>query len=229
MSETVSGDAPGSAPADAGTEPLPGPQPAAADAPVTAQDAATAASVEHAPPPPPPPPDATSSTDDIPSRGTRARRTRGPAAPTGFPWERSPLAGVPSTAILAELQRRRERTAALLAERERIAEQVADIEARLAALGERLPRGAAGAGAAGTVRAGGGARPGRGRNAVGLADAIAQAVEAQAIVTPAEVAERVRRNGYVTTSKTFAQAVSLALSRHAGFRRVGRGRYERLA
>jgi hypothetical protein len=52
--------------------------------------------------------------------------------------------------------------------------------------------------------------------------------EPRAVVAPVEPAELVRRNGYVSTSKTFVQAVSLALAEHPQFKRVGRGRYEGL-
>jgi hypothetical protein len=167
-------------------------------------------------------------------KGARARREPRASATSGFPWERSPLAAISSTAILAELQRRRERTAVLLAEHARIRAEMDAIVARLADLGEVVPaRGsAAGSRSVRGTRASGppaSRTPGaRGRNTQSLAEAIAQAVEARTIVTPAEAADRVRHNGYVTSSKTFNQSVSLTLSKHIGFRRVGRGRYERL-
>jgi hypothetical protein len=189
---------------------------------------------------------------------------------SGFPWERSPLAGIPSTRILAELQRRRERSAQLLAEHARILEQMQaiekqlqlighDVEARtLASVGEaprasagrrskatgrtspagnarskrgrRASRGAASAspGAASGSRS---ASPSRGANAStgpSLRQAIGDAVEPRALVTPAELAELLKRNGYVTRAANFGMLVANALAKDGRFRRLGRGSYERI-
>ena len=69
----------------------------------------------------------------------------------------------------------------------------------------------------------------RPKNTVTLSIAIAMAVEPGTVVTPAGVADLVKKNGYITTSETFAQSVAGALSKHTGFTRVGRGKYERVA
>ncbi len=182
-----------------------------------------------------------------------------PPLESGFPWERSPLAGISSTKILAELQRRRERSAQLLAERDRILELMDAIEERLTMIGhdgakfattERprpAPTGRRGqpgkAGKPGQLGKPGKAdksgKPGRrgqpgqrktskARNTVSLREAIALAVEPRALVTPAEAAELLKRNGYRSTAANFATLVGNALARDERFRRLGRGSYERI-
>ncbi|HTE04921.1 MAG TPA: hypothetical protein VK824_01910 [Planctomycetota bacterium] len=68
----------------------------------------------------------------------------------------------------------------------------------------------------------------RAKNAVSLADALAQCMEVRAVVTPAEAAEMVLRNGYTSTSKNLGMMVSNALARDTRFKRVSRGQYERI-
>jgi len=62
-----------------------------------------------------------------------------------------------------------------------------------------------------------------------LADAIAAAVEVRAQITPAEAAELVRSNGYVTNASKFTMTVANALAKDKRFRRLARGVYERIA
>ena len=69
----------------------------------------------------------------------------------------------------------------------------------------------------------------RPKNESNLGDAIANAAEMGAVLTPAEATELVLANGYKTTSKTFGVQVSHTLTKDKRFRRVGRGQYERVA
>jgi len=66
----------------------------------------------------------------------------------------------------------------------------------------------------------------RPKNSLSLTDALTAAVDAGTVVSPTEASELVRKNGYLTNSKTFVQTVTVALSKHSGFKRVERGRYE---
>ncbi len=157
---------------------------------------------------------------------TRRTRWEPTATPTvGFPWEVSPLATVPMADLLAEVDRRRRRAAAIVRTCERVRDEIARIDGELAGMREDGPAEEAGPG----PRAAGRPRVPRAENAVTLADAIAIAVEVRATVTPAEAAKLVLANGYKTTSKTFGVAVTTTLAKHAGFKRVGHGQYERVA
>ncbi|HTE06512.1 MAG TPA: hypothetical protein VK824_09970 [Planctomycetota bacterium] len=245
-----------------------------------ASQAPAAAAPSHAPPaalPSPLPATLPAGRTPRAPRGTGTRLTALTSAESGFPWERSPLSGIPSTKILAELQRRRERSAALLAERDRVVELMDAIEAELQAIGHDVDSLAAGEGgpargtrpaktgparagrtagpsgakrtaapqrerrgagrgrsggragsAAGSGRAPGVSRAPRGTSALSLKDAIAQAIEPRALVTPAEAAELVRKNGYASSAKNFGMLVANTLAKDARFRRVGRGSYERI-
>jgi len=126
--------------------------------------------------------------------------------------------------LLAEIDARRAEAARLERERERILEDMATIEAELAAMGVAVGDGAqlAAQRAPATPR-----RP-RARNSVSLADAIAMAVEPGATVTPAEAVKLVLSNGFVTNSQSFNVQVTNALSKDPRFRRVGRGQYVRI-
>ena len=154
----------------------------------------------------------------------RPKRQRQPAASSGFPWERSPLAQFSMDELLAEVDARRAQAARLERERDRILDQMAGIEAELGAMGITIGDGGqpAAQSAPATAR-----RP-RARNSVTLADAIAMAVEPRATVSPADAAQLVVSNGYQSTAKNFGMVVANALNKDKRFRRVGRGRYERL-
>jgi len=65
-------------------------------------------------------------------------------------------------------------------------------------------------------------------NSLSLPDAIALEAEVGEVVTPADIAKRVLASGYQTNAVRFETVVASAMSKHKGFRRVGRGRYERV-
>ena len=69
----------------------------------------------------------------------------------------------------------------------------------------------------------------RAKNDISLGDALAQAMEVRAVVSPAEAADYVKKNGYKTTSKNFNMMVSNALAKDPRFKRLSRGQYERTA
>jgi hypothetical protein len=62
---------------------------------------------------------------------------------------------------------------------------------------------------------------------VSLPDAIAKVVRVGATVSPADVASRVRKSGYKSTSSHFGMMVSNALSKDSRFKRLSRGQYSR--
>lgn len=159
----------------------------------------------------------------------RPKRPRRPATPSGFPWERSPLAQFSMAELLAEIDARREQAARLERERDRILQEMATIETELAAMGIAVGEGAQPAAQRAPAAATSAAprRP-RARNSVTLADAIAMAVEPGATVSPFEAMQLVLSNGFVTHSKSFNVQVTNALSKDPRFRRTGRGQYERV-
>jgi hypothetical protein len=134
--------------------------------------------------------------------------------------------------IIAELDRRERRMHHLQARQAALQAELTEIDAQLAEAGRRLAAGLqavepAQAAAEPATRARRASGP-RARNEVSLADAIAQAVEIRARITPAEAAELVRSNGYVTNARKFAMTVATALSKDSRFRRIERGVYERV-
>lgn len=143
------------------------------------------------------------------------------------------LKTISTSDLQAELLRREKTVRDLANRRVRLASELADLDAELAALGAPVGSG---------TRRRPGARPDgdtseadeprttrrRARNAVSLADALAQCMEIRAVVTPAEAAEMVIRNGYTSTSKNLGMMVSNALARDPRFKRVSRGQYERV-
>jgi hypothetical protein len=151
----------------------------------------------------------------------RPRRARPPKA-GGFPWEVSPLAQFPMAELLAEIDRRHARARMLIAERQRILAQMAALEAEM---GMVQP---AGASAAPTRRPAPAEPRQRARNSVSLADALALAIEVRATVSPAEAAQLVLSNGYQSTAKNFGVVVANALAKDQRFKRVERGRHERV-
>jgi hypothetical protein len=165
------------------------------------------------------------------------------------------LKSISTSDLHAELMRREKTVAALISRRDKLRRELEELDRELDELGgapgparrRTGPAPSAGrgvawagegsgeAGAASVEAAGeGGAdapRPKRtrARNAVSLADALAQSMEIRAVVTPAEAAEMVLRNGYTSTSKNLGMMVSNALARDPRFHRVSRGQYERIA
>ena len=61
-----------------------------------------------------------------------------------------------------------------------------------------------------------------------LPEALVQACEVGAVVSPSEAAQLVQANGFKTTSKNFNMMVSNALAKDKRFKRIGRGQYERI-
>ena len=61
-----------------------------------------------------------------------------------------------------------------------------------------------------------------------LGRALIEVVRVGEVVSPAELAERVRAAGYRTSAKNFSPVVSQALAKERHFRKVTRGRYERV-
>jgi len=152
------------------------------------------------------------------------RRVPRPKA-TGFPWELSPLAKVPMDELLAEIDRRHARARVLIAERERILTKLAALEAEMGIVASAVRW------IAPSERPGdaGHAVRQRARNSVSLADALAQAIEVRATISPAEAAQLVLSNGYTSTAKNFGMVVANALAKDQRFARRARGLYERVA
>ena len=134
------------------------------------------------------------------------------------------LKSVSTSELRRELARREKGARSLSARRDKLAKKLAALEAELAGLGLS---------AAGPRRAGRPAKAGRrggrrrARNAVSLPDAIAKVVRVGATVSPADVASRVRKSGYKSTSSHFGMMVSNALSKDSRFKRLSRGQYSR--
>ncbi len=133
-----------------------------------------------------------------------------------------------TTELQEELVRRRKAVAKLQARRDSLREQLRAVEAEILQLG-----GASGVGVRTAVskprgRTSGAPRRPRAKNSVSLADAIAMAVEVRATVTPAEVSKIVLANGYVSNARNFAMMVANTLARDDRFKRLERGRYERV-
>jgi hypothetical protein len=80
-----------------------------------------------------------------------------------------------------------------------------------------------------------GRRPGRAgkrlraRNKVSLPEALAAATKPGATVTPAEAAQRIKAKGFKSTSANFGMMVSNALSKDKRFKRLERGKYQRVS
>lgn len=154
----------------------------------------------------------------------RQRAPRSPRATSGFPWEASPLAKFPMAELLAEIDARHARAEQLRAEAERVTAEMTAIEGELAAMGVEVEAGPAPR----VQREAAAPRQPRPRNTVSLADALALAVEVRAVVSPTEAAQLVQSNGYQSTAQNFGMVVANALSKDSRFKRVNRGRYERV-
>ncbi|RKY19807.1 MAG: hypothetical protein DRQ55_09750 [Planctomycetota bacterium] len=124
--------------------------------------------------------------------------------------------------LAAELARRQKGAAKLQARRSKLLAQLNGIEKELASLG--MLDGKRGKPKASTTRSPG-KRP---KNEMTLGDAIANAADVGAVLTPAEAVDLVLANGYKSTSKSFRVAVSTKLAQDKRFKRVGRGQYERV-
>ena len=134
------------------------------------------------------------------------------------------LKSVSTAELRRELARREKGARSLAARRDKLAKKLARLESELAALGLSPGRRAGRPPKAKAGRRGGRRRA---RNAVSLPDAIAKVVKVGATVSPADVASRVRKSGYKSTSSHFGMMVSNALSKDSRFKRLSRGQYSR--
>jgi hypothetical protein len=124
-----------------------------------------------------------------------------------------------------ELKRREEGVARLQERRARIVEELEQLDAEIRRCGGAAVLGGM-AGEADSAPHRPRAVTPRPKNTLSLAEALTAAIDAGTVVSPAEAADLVRKSGYLTNSRTFVQSVTVALSKHSGFRRVERGRYE---
>jgi len=143
------------------------------------------------------------------------------------------LKTISTSDLQAELLRREKTVRDLANRRDKLARELAELDRELAELGAPTaptPRRRAAAEGDALSADGSALRVprARARNAVSLADALAQCMEIRAVVTPAEAAEMVIKNGYTSTSKNLGMMVSNALARDPRFKRVSRGQYERV-
>ncbi|RKY20353.1 MAG: hypothetical protein DRQ55_07915 [Planctomycetota bacterium] len=137
------------------------------------------------------------------------------------------LKSLSTTELMRELERRQRGADRLLAKRDKVLAELANIDRELGALGLSGDSKRSGAAATGAPpRAAGGKRR-RAKNAMSLPDALVQACEVGAVVSPAEASELVLANGFKTTSARFNMMVSNALAKDGRFKRIGRGQYER--
>jgi hypothetical protein len=147
----------------------------------------------------------------------------------GTEMERAPspgLAGITTDQLRRELERRQRGLTSLVAKRDAVRAEIAELDARILELADDDRRPAR-RGRGGGRRSARLAMP-RPKNAMSLPDAIAIEVETGQTITPAEAARRVLASGYQTTAKTFTMVVANALSKDKRFKRLGRGKYERV-
>lgn len=151
----------------------------------------------------------------------------------------SPLASVSTELLRDELDRRERELRRLLAQRGKLGDRLRDLDRRVAELDDGVflggPSGRLRFGLPATPTANGPAGPARPAgtdelplDGLPLPKAIARIMSIGDTISPREAAERVRNRGYRTTAKNFNTIVTTALSKDKRFRRVGRGRYERI-
>ena len=131
------------------------------------------------------------------------------------------LKGIATATIQAELARRQKSSKTLMRKRDKLRKELDKIEAMLEGI-EILPSSRGRSSTAGT------GRRRRAHNEISLGDALAQAMEVRAVVSPSEASKLVRSNGYKSTSEHFNMMVSNALSKDKRFKRIARGQYERV-
>jgi len=131
------------------------------------------------------------------------------------------LKKITTAELNAEIARREKNRSKLEARRKELLAELADIDAELGEAPRRRGR------KPGPKPGSGGRR--RAKNDISLGDALAQAMEVRAVVSPSEAADYVKKNGYKTTSKNFNMMVSNALAKDPRFKRLSRGQYERIA
>lgn len=146
------------------------------------------------------------------------------------------LRSVSTSALRAEIARREKGAAKLAKKHSLLSRALASLESQLAEFGlsggKRRGRPPGSKNKKHTVR---GRKPGRkaGRklpkNKQSLGDALAAAVRAGSVVSPAEAMKKVQAAGYKSTAKKFGIVVALRLANDKRFKRKGRGLYERVA
>lgn len=120
---------------------------------------------------------------------------------------KSNLTDMSITELQSEIRRREKAARSLQRRRQKLLQQLADIDAEIAAHGAMI---------------GGGGR--RARNDSNLPDALVQTLTGKTM-SVTEAAEAVQKAGYITTSPNFRTIVNQALIRDKRFKRVGRGQY----
>lgn len=126
----------------------------------------------------------------------------------------SSLSRLDTATLHRELQRRQRDAARLMVRRVQLQDEIAKLEAELAALGAGV--------AARRGRSPGGRK--RARNAATLVESLSAALKAKTMSAP-EVAKAVVAAGYKTTSRNFLTQVRIALAKRGVFKRVSRGQY----
>jgi hypothetical protein len=145
-----------------------------------------------------------------------------PNAPTS-----AGLAGIPTALLVREVERRKQHINALNARRDKLLRQIAALDAAIRELDDdERPRWRHPTKTARTARQPASPRPNHG---ITLAAALAAAVKPGQVVSPADAAKAVKARGYKTGAAEFGKAVSRTLATHKGFKRKGRGQYERTA
>ncbi len=138
------------------------------------------------------------------------------------------LDGISTADIQRELDRRQGTLRSMLQQRAQLTEQLRELEQRIIAMGgadylgtthRRTPLAAPPPASSARTRD---------VSSLTLPEALAKVVGIGDVVAPREAAERVRAAGYRTTASNFAAVVTNTLAKEKRFRRVGRGRYERL-
>lgn len=127
------------------------------------------------------------------------------------------LSEMSTEAMLAELKRRKNTTRKLETKRAKLLKQLQKLDAEIAAAGGST------SGAPAARRAGGGRRV---KNAMKLPDAMVKVMSTDKSMSVAQIAEAVRKIGYVSNSATFNTIIYQTLARESKiFKKVERGQY----
>lgn len=123
------------------------------------------------------------------------------------------LAGLPTTALHREIERRKGRVGAIVRRRDRLLAKAARLDAQISELGGPV---------SGRARGG---RRGRGRAGTGLAPSLHSVLDGKTMGVN-ELMDAVLKSGYQTGAKNFRVMVNATLLKRKDlFKRVGRGQY----
>jgi hypothetical protein len=122
--------------------------------------------------------------------------------------------GLTTEAMLSEITRRRTLLRDLQKERKSLTTQLSRCEAKILAAGGSLLRGR---GIRGGIR-----RP---RNSMKLSDAMSMVMSKETPMSVAEIADAVRKIGYISNSASFKTIIYQTLAREKKFKKIGRGLY----